>query len=167
MKLSDFNSADHNSAKQFLLECCASKEWAESMVQNRPFQSIENLLEKAATIWNNLNDEDYLEAFDGHPRIGDLSTKNEAASLSAKLSSSEQSSVENASSRVLHQLSEMNDAYYEKFGFIFIVFAIGKQPEEMLEILQTRIRNSREVEIKIGAEEQMKITKNRILNLLE
>ena len=53
-----------------------------------------------------------------------------------------------------------------KFGFIFIVCATGKSAQEMLDLLEARINNSRATELVNGAAEQMKITEIRLNNLL-
>jgi 2-oxo-4-hydroxy-4-carboxy-5-ureidoimidazoline decarboxylase len=53
----------------------------------------------------------------------------------------------------------------KKFGYIFIVCATGKSAKEMLEMLRKRLPNSPEVEIKIAAREQNKITHLRINKL--
>ena len=55
-----------------------------------------------------------------------------------------------------------NAEYEEKFGFIFIVFATGKTPEQMLELLRSRMRNDRQTEIANAVREQMKITRLRL-----
>lgn len=63
---------------------------------------------------------------------------------------------------VLDALAAGNRAYEEKFGFIFIVCATGKRAEEMLAMLQRRLQNDRETELRIAAEEQAKITAIRL-----
>ncbi len=57
--------------------------------------------------------------------------------------------------------------YEEKFGFIFIVCAIGKSAEEMLDLCRRRVHNSADAEIRIAADEQRKITEIRLKKLLE
>ena len=53
-----------------------------------------------------------------------------------------------------------------KFGFIFIVCATGKSAAEMLALLQARLPNGRDAELKIAAAEQHKITRLRLQKLL-
>ena len=53
----------------------------------------------------------------------------------------------------------------KKFGFIFIVCATGKSASEMLELLNKRLPNTPDTEIKIAAREQNKITHLRINKL--
>ena len=54
----------------------------------------------------------------------------------------------------------------KKIRFIFIVFASGKSAEEMLNILEGRIENSRSEEVATAAEEQRLIFQLRLRNLL-
>ena len=60
------------------------------------------------------------------------------------------------------QLVKANDAYFKKFGFIFIVFATGKSAGEMLALLEERLPRSKKAEMETAAVEQMKITRLRL-----
>lgn len=64
-------------------------------------------------------------------------------------------------------LAKGNRDYEQRFGFIFIVCATGKSPEEMLAILQTRLQNEADTEIAVAAEEQRKIMRLRLEKLLQ
>jgi 2-oxo-4-hydroxy-4-carboxy-5-ureidoimidazoline decarboxylase len=64
-------------------------------------------------------------------------------------------------------LAKLNSVYEEKFGYIFIVCASGKSSEEMLAILRQRLGNDRDEELRIAAAEQAKITRLRLVKLLE
>ena len=63
-----------------------------------------------------------------------------------------------AADTIREELAQKNDAYFDRFGFIFIICATGKSAAEMLQQLRARLRNSRETEIAIAAAEQQKIT---------
>ena len=90
------------------------------------------------------------------------------ASLAARfpathhLSSREQAAVGDATEDVLTALADANQAYVDRFGFIFIVCATGKTANEMLELLRERLPNDRDTELRIAAEEQAKITALRL-----
>ena len=64
-------------------------------------------------------------------------------------------------------LAEGNREYEQRFGFIFIVCATGKSSEEMLAILNYRLSNDGDTEIRTAAEEQRKITRLRLERLLK
>ena len=105
----------------------------------------------AHTCWSDAAESERLEAFSGHPQIGDLSAlKNRFAATA----SAEQGQVAAATEETLLALKSANDAYLEKFGFIFIVCATGKSAEEMLELVNERLPNSRQEELDNGAIEQ-------------
>jgi 2-oxo-4-hydroxy-4-carboxy-5-ureidoimidazoline decarboxylase len=57
--------------------------------------------------------------------------------------------------------------YEKKFGYIFIVCATGKTAEEMLALLNERLKNDPEAELLIAAKEQNKITRLRLEKLLD
>ena len=67
---------------------------------------------------------------------------------------------------MIQELADLNKAYEEKFGFIFIVFATGKSAEEMLEILKERLPNQRDKEIQNAADNQQKITELRLKKMI-
>jgi len=126
------------------------------MFRRQPFADIHR---EADEIWWSLASEDWLEAFAAHPKIGQKSA--------AKWTAQEQSGMSQAAASTAQEMDRLNIKYENKFGFIFIVCATGKSADEMLSILQTRINNSREEEIRIAAAEQAKITHLRLDKLLK
>ena len=164
MKLAALNNIDKNEQRKLFLNCCFSSRWASALADEGPFLSIQDLLEKASRRWSEMSEADILEAFSGHPRIGDVKD------LERKYGSSpmeEQAGVKIAKTGTLELLKIKNDEYLEKFGFIFIVFATGKTAEEMLRLLESRLGNSRETELENGAREQSLIFTRRLRQLLE
>lgn len=139
-----------------LISCCGSGAWANAMFRRQPFADIHR---EADEIWWSLASEDWLEAFAAHPKIGQKSA--------AKWTAQEQSGMSQAAASTAQEMDRLNIKYENKFGFIFIVCATGKSADEMLSILQTRINNSREEEIRIAAAEQAKITHLRLDKLLK
>jgi 2-oxo-4-hydroxy-4-carboxy-5-ureidoimidazoline decarboxylase len=65
----------------------------------------------------------------------------------------------------LRALREGNAAYQRRFGFVFLVCATGKTAPEMLALLQARMGNAPEVELRVASREQAKITVLRLENL--
>ena len=140
-----------------LARCCGAARWVDAMLARRPFGSQIALVESADSIWRSLSEADWLEAFRHHPKIGDRSADG--------LAKREQSGVASAPAAIVHQLAETNRAYEARFGFIFIICATGKSAESMLEALRDRLRNDAQTEIRIAAEEQLKITHLRLEGL--
>ena len=126
-------------------------------LRHRLFCSSDTVHEAADSAWIDLREQDYLEAFSGHPKIGDIQSLQKKYSDSANLARSEQSGVDSAPPEILQKLSEANHAYEEKFGFIFIVCATGKNASEMLAILQDRLESERAAELKTACEQQREI----------
>jgi 2-oxo-4-hydroxy-4-carboxy-5-ureidoimidazoline decarboxylase len=172
MTLHELNTLTQPQLKQELLKCCGSSTWVKMMMTYFPADTMEELLEEADEIWYECSEDDWKEAFAHHPKIGDVEslTKKFASTahpIAIGWASGEQSGVNVASKETIEALAEGNKKYEEKFGYIFIVCATGKSAAEMLAILQSRLSNEPEDEIKMAAEEQNKITKLRLQKLAE
>ena len=166
MTLIELNNLDSSKRKEALSKCCGSTVWIEKMSMNFPVHDSEELFEKAEKIWYSCNEKDWKEAIQYHPKIGDINSLKEKFSGTAHWATKEQSGVLEASQTVLESLARANTQYENKFGYIFIVCATGKSAEEMLHMLESRLGNKPEVEIKNSMEEQNKITKIRLQKLL-
>ena len=151
---------------QLVASCCAAPVWIERMSQTKNRFTDEQLFEYAAECWRDIDEENLLEAFSAHPRIGDVDTLRAKYANTKAIASGEQSGVDSADEEVLQILATANDQYYEKFGFIFIVCATGKTAKEMLDMLEERLPNDRETELKNAAAEQLKITIIRLRKLI-
>lgn len=127
-----------------------------------PVEDLVDLEECAVEKWYECTEEDWKEAFENHPQIGDIDSLKEKFASTAEWAAGEQSGVTESTQEVLQNLAEGNKLYKEKFGYIFIVCATGKSADEMLSMLEERLPNTPEEEIEIAAEEQNKITKIRL-----
>ena len=148
-----------------LRKCCGSTRWVERMMVRRPFRSQGALLTAAREIWFDLSQEDWREAFEHHPRIGDMEAVKRRFAATRQLSEKEQAGIHAASDDTIRAFAEANAAYEAKFGYIFIVSAAGRTADEMLALLRQRSNNDAETEIRIAANEQAKITELRLLGL--
>lgn len=162
MDIADFNAMNDQQARVALTRCCGSSRWVEEMMKRRPFHTFAELFQAADDVWWSLERSDWLEAFDHHPKIGDLKALRQKFAATADLSSQEQSAVNEASETVLQGLAHGNAAYLEKFGYIFIVKAAGKSASEMLTALQKRLRNDPDTEIIIAADQNKQIMSQRL-----
>jgi len=166
MTIAEFDHLEPSQKKALLLQCCGSSAWANKMLKMPPVEDLIDLFEDAEEKWYECNEEDWKEAFSHHPKIGDMDALRKTFS-SDQFAEDEQSSIKQASERSLQLLAEGNKQYEEKFGYIFIVCASGKSADELLEILNSRLQNNPEEEIKIAMDEQNKITKLRLEKLFE
>jgi 2-oxo-4-hydroxy-4-carboxy-5-ureidoimidazoline decarboxylase len=156
------DAATSADARAFLTTCCGSTRWVEQMLARRPFGDMERLLATAREEWFALEKDDWLEAFAHHPKIGDRASLRARFPHTAHLSATEQSRVAAASDDTLDALAHLNRVYEERFGYIFIVCATGKSADEMLALLRARLSNDAQMELRIAAEEQAKITALRL-----
>jgi OHCU decarboxylase len=161
-----FNALSDVDAINELLKCCGSEGWARQLVDKRPFLAVEELTRNAGEVWRSLAAEDWLEAFYGHPRIGENKAVREVPAESLDWSQQEQSAVDNSAPNTLEELAKLNEEYEARFGYTFIVCASGKSSEEILEMLRKRLTSGISNELEIAAAEQEKITKLRLNKLL-
>jgi 2-oxo-4-hydroxy-4-carboxy-5-ureidoimidazoline decarboxylase len=159
--LQSWNKADEESALDAMIACCGSRRWAAAMVAKRPIGSIVDLSVAADQIWSTMEEADWMEAFACHPRIGERKAE-QASMQSIAWSLEEQSLSASAEERVLAELAAGNMIYEKRFGFTYIVCATGRSAEEMLEILNRRLKNDRIAELREAAEEQRQITQIRL-----
>ncbi|GAB3971009.1 2-oxo-4-hydroxy-4-carboxy-5-ureidoimidazoline decarboxylase [Spirosoma terrae] len=166
MILSELNELPLVQLQATLTTCCGSTAWVNEMAKLFPVESRESLFEQAEAIWFACSENDWREAFDHHPKIGDINSLKKKYANTEALAANEQSGVSTASPETLEKLAEGNRLYEEKFGYIFIVCATGKSADDMLDILESRLPNSPDDEILIASQEQNKITRIRLDKLL-
>jgi len=164
MTLSEFNALPSAEAQSLLMDCCGCTHWAYGVAARRPYASADALHKTADAVWWKLERADWLEAFSHHPQIGD---KPASGSESARQwAAGEQAGARVAGDDVKARLARANHAYFEKFGYIYIVCATGKSAEGMLAILNQRLQNDLPSELSIAAEQQRLITRIRLDKLL-
>jgi 2-oxo-4-hydroxy-4-carboxy-5-ureidoimidazoline decarboxylase len=162
--LDAFNRSPLSDATKQLSAVCASSRWAKAVAGGRPYKDFCELSTAAAREWARLSEADYLESFKGHPRIG--GTRDPAkARRKSEWAKQESAGVEDAAESTVQALQRENDAYFGKFGFVFLVCATGKSAEEMLGLLRARIGNERTAEVRIAAAEEAKITQIRLAKM--
>ena len=168
LTLAQFNNLSQEVAIAQLLICCTSSVWANKLTNARPFADFDALLANSDAIWHDVqtNEANLLEAFDGHPQIGNVASLKEKYRNTQDSAAHEQSGANDAADDVLEALAKGNQDYLDKFGFIFIVYATGKSAQQMLDLLLARLPNDRGTELANAAAEQIKITRLRLCKLL-
>ena len=162
MNIETFNQLSFAEKQSELFNCCGSRAWSEALAKINSFKTLDELKNESDRIWFSLSEKDWKEAFSHHPKIGDVEGLKKKFASTAEWASGEQSKVREASEVILSELKENNDAYENKFGYIFIVCATGKSAEEMLALLKKRLINNPAFEGRVAAEEQNKITHLRL-----
>ena len=153
------NAMHDSAAHAVFLACCGSDRWAQAMVDSLPFATPEALLARADEVWSHVEDDDRLEAFSAHPRIGQKSE--------SKWSKAEQSTARTDDSETARELADLNDQYFDRHGFIFIICATGLTADDVLAALRGRVENDRDDEIANAAAQQGEITKLRLKKWLQ
>jgi 2-oxo-4-hydroxy-4-carboxy-5-ureidoimidazoline decarboxylase len=160
--LARWNRLSRADAAKEIMPCCGSTAWADGVAGCRPLPDEATLLAASDKTWRNLTEEDRMEAFRSHPRIGESTVSGAAGVRSMAWSKQEQQNVTAASNESKNDLAEANKNYEARFNRTFIVCATGKSAQELLEILRRRLRNDDETEFREAAEQQRLITHIRL-----
>ncbi|MFJ4849939.1 MULTISPECIES: 2-oxo-4-hydroxy-4-carboxy-5-ureidoimidazoline decarboxylase [unclassified Streptomyces] len=154
--LARFNSADAVEAAALLREVCASRSWGAEVAAGRPYGSAEALLAASDTATARLGTDALAEAMAGHPPIG-------CPKPGDRVSAREQSGVRDS---LRARLLELNLAYQERHGHVFLICATGRTGDEMLAALSERIGNDAATERGIVRAELGKINRIRLARLV-
>jgi 2-oxo-4-hydroxy-4-carboxy-5-ureidoimidazoline decarboxylase len=145
-----------------LLALCGSRHWAQLVAEHAPFADAAALHAAADLAFDELSEDDWLEAFAHHPRIGDVESLRERFAASGALSEREQAGLAGAGEDVVQALADGNAAYEQRFGFVFLIRAAGRGAAEMLDQQRARLGNDRATELGVAAVQQREITHLRI-----
>ena len=166
--LNTFNKLSIEKAKEELFKCCGSTNWVKQLMNYFPFENEEIFFHQVNEIWyKQLEESDYKEAFTHHPKIGDVENLKKKFASTSDWAGNEQSGVNQATLKTIQLLAEYNEAYFQKFGYIFIICATGKPAAEMLRLLKKRVNHQPAGELVIAAGEQHKITLIRLRKLFQ
>jgi 2-oxo-4-hydroxy-4-carboxy-5-ureidoimidazoline decarboxylase len=160
--LSRWNLLPADEAAKEILPCCGSRAWATGMASSRPVEDLATLLATSDRIWRDLNAEDWLEAFQSHPRIGETTGPREFPARSQDWSVQEQRRAAESDDLLKRALTEGNRQYEQRFDRIFIICATGKAADEILANLRHRLKNDDATELREAAEQQRQITQIRL-----
>ena len=160
-----FDALPDHVAFALLETCCGATGWVQGMMARRPFRTLGTVLGAADEVWWSLGPEDWREAFDHHPRIGEQAAVAQRSETARAWSAEEQRGASGSSEETRRALAGGNREYERRFGHIYLVCATGKSAEEMLAILRDRLQNDPATELRVAAGEQSKITRLRLEKL--
>ena len=155
-----FNVLEEHAALAALLESCASTAWARRLLAARPYAGPEDLYAASDSAMAELTADDLAEAMAGHPPIG-------RPKPGDPTSSREQRGMAGASEELKAEMLELNLAYQERFGHVFLICATGRTGEQMRDAVKERIGNSPEQEREIVRAELGKINRIRLGNVVQ
>ena len=165
--LKSWNESPSDKAEQSLLACCGSVIWARTLVARRPFLTLPALLGAAEDTWFQLPEAEWLTAFRCHPRIGEQHAAASHHPGFARSSANEQQAAQATLAGVKEALGAGNRAYEARFGFLYLVFASGQTAPHLLALLEARLSNDRDAEVREAARQQWLIAELRMRKWLE
>ncbi|MEO6511485.1 MAG: 2-oxo-4-hydroxy-4-carboxy-5-ureidoimidazoline decarboxylase [Nocardioides sp.] len=156
-----FNELAAADAAGLVRACADIDAWVDAVVIGRPFDDLAALTayaERQAATWTG----DEIEAaLADHPRIGE---RHSGGGASASMSRQEQSGVGDDED-VKARLAEGNRRYEARFHRIYLVRAAGRTAEEMLAMLDDRLTNDPETELKVTGGQLAEIAVLRLKGL--
>ncbi|WP_327318708.1 2-oxo-4-hydroxy-4-carboxy-5-ureidoimidazoline decarboxylase [Streptomyces sp. NBC_01235] len=158
--LARFNDLEESAALADLHEACASTEWANRLLTARPYTTADDLYAASDAAMAALTAADLAEAMAGHPPIG-------RPAPGDPTSAREQRGMAGASEELKAEMLELNLAYQERFGHVFLICATGRTGEQMRDAVRERIGNTPEREREIVRTELGKINRIRLARLVE
>ncbi|MEV5433119.1 2-oxo-4-hydroxy-4-carboxy-5-ureidoimidazoline decarboxylase [Streptomyces sp. NPDC052701] len=158
--LARLNGLGERAAHAALHEVCASTAWVERLLAARPWATVEGLYAASDAAVAELTPADLAEAMAGHPPIGRPEPGDPAAAR-------EQRGMAGASAELRGEMLELNRAYREKFGHVFLICATGRTGEQMRDAVRERTGNPPEREREIVRTELGGINRVRLARLVE
>ena len=158
--LARFNVLEEHAAHAALLEVCASTAWARRLLAARPYPAADDLYAASDAAMTELTAADLAEAIAGHPPIG-------RPRPGDPTSAREQRGMAGASEGLKAEMLELNLAYQERFGHVFLICATGRTGEHMRDAARERIGNPPEREREIVRTELGMINRIRLARIVE
>ncbi|SUA79945.1 Uric acid degradation bifunctional protein PucL [Nocardia otitidiscaviarum] len=156
--LDEFNSMEAAWLRPALLDCCDVPEWADALLDARPYPDLDSLLGTAEQLAGALRPEAVERALAAHPRIGERAP---GSGRGASWSREEQSRID-ADVETAAALRSANRLYEKRFGRVFLICATGLTSSEVLAALLLRLGNDPETEAAVVAVELRKIALLRL-----
>jgi 2-oxo-4-hydroxy-4-carboxy-5-ureidoimidazoline decarboxylase len=143
MTLHDLNTMDQRKLRELLMECSGCNGWSKIMLIHFPAEDLVDLLENAEDAWYECSEEEWKESFLRNAESGENAGSDEPG------------------------FPESKKNYLEKFGYPFILFRNNITPGEAGAQIQSRLQNNTATEIRIAADETMKIIRHRLEQLVD
>lgn len=166
MQLSDFNQASSASIQTLLKQCVHIERWAIELEQQRPFATVDDVLNAAQAQSQTWSWADIYAALATHPRIGEKQAQHALTAKEKRFSKAEQAAV-SQDQTTQDALLAGNFAYEAKFDFIFLIRAAGRNSQEILTALNRRLENDLDTEKNIVKQELSEIALLRLTQELQ
>jgi 2-oxo-4-hydroxy-4-carboxy--5-ureidoimidazoline (OHCU) decarboxylase len=123
-----------------------------------PFTSGAAMLARARQILPGLTEAEQIAVINAHPRIGERPGNMSAASFQEQGYQDDMTPPE-----VFLRLATLNDEYEQKFGFRFVVFVNRRSKAAIVQVLEARLRGSRDEELRVALREILAIAEDRLI----
>ncbi len=158
--LDRLNDADPAAAADLLRAVCAASGWARAVLDGRPYPDAAALLAASDAVTAALDADDLAEALAGHPAIG-------RPAPGEPVSAREQRGMTGAPRAVRDEMLELDLAYQERFGHVFLICASGLSGTRMRDAAAARLANTPEQEERVVRTELAAINRLRLTRLVE
>ena len=138
-------------------------EWiAEKCYDSKPYNNVQELVNKMMEIFDNSIKEIHLEILNCHP---DLAVKKKLT----KDSENEQANanLNQCTNEEFEEFNKLNEKYKKKFGFPFIIAVKGKNKKEILNSFRQRITNNINLEFEEAKKQVKKIASFRLNEIIK
>lgn len=164
MQLSEFNTADRETAAATVAVWAAVPAWVDAVVAARPYASVGEVTARADALARGWTDADLDAALAHHPRIGQ---KPAGSGAEAAASTREQAAMATASASTTDAMAQANADYETRFGRVFLIRAAGRSAEEMLAEVRRRLGNDDAAEAAEARDQLRQIALLRLRSSLE
>jgi len=163
-----FNTLPADDVRELLLSCCAAPSWAAAVTAGRPYADRAALTAAARARIGALPWPEVAGAVAAHPRIGrpptgtgrdaEWSRREQAAATAASATDgsgtdgsaadagTDGSAADRAGADVAADLAAANDAYEQRFGYRFLIFANGRGAAELVAAARQRLHHDPDTE---------------------
>ena len=156
-----FNTLPADDVRELLLSCCAAPGWAAAVTAGRPYADRAALTAAARAQVGALPWPEVADAVAVHPRIGRPPTgtgrdaqwsRREQAAATAASGTAASGTAASAAGTVASgpgvatELAEVNDAYEQRFGYRFLIFANGRSAAELVAAARQRLHHDPDTE---------------------
>lgn len=124
------------------------------LVAEAPFPTVDAAIARARTLLGAMAERDRIAVLDAHPRIGAPRDTLSPDSLREQGDDDEPA--------VLERLAELSERYERTFGFRFVIFMRGRTKRGALDVMQRRLRRTRERELATAVDEFLAIARDRL-----
>jgi 2-oxo-4-hydroxy-4-carboxy-5-ureidoimidazoline decarboxylase len=165
ISISQLNALECDEFAEILADIFEHSSWIPFRAwDNRPFTSVESLHAALVTIVEASTREEQLGLLKAHPQLAGKEAKSGELT---ELSNSEQAQVgmNSLNQSQLQEISRLNAAYYEKFGFPFIIAVRKSTRDDIFRIWKLRLENDLESEVKTCLEQVYIIAQLRLADL--